>query len=140
MNDWRFDVDNPANEFFEDDVMRFWPAVKPGLERALDEILDDPLGNLRDVVREQVVYIKRLAPVPRLDPRTGDFRGVLVPALLLAYTVNKRAKLIRKLLLYRVAEVAPQGSDTPDLEIYEALQRVLELALARAKSKKRRDH
>jgi hypothetical protein len=130
MTDWRFDNEDPASECFEEDVLRFLPAVKPALERALVDIQDDPLSNERELVRGEVIYIKRL------DASLTD--NEIVPALLLGYTVSQRQKLIRKLLLCRVAEVTPNGTDTKDKEIYEALRRVLDIALARAKN--RRDH
>lgn len=110
---WTFDLDTSASMLFQQDVLKIGPAVIKAVERALNEILVDPLANQRDLVRDQVVYIKRLQP-----QMAGEERG---PGLLVAYTVNKRTKLVRKLALCRVADIAPHGSDTLDREIYEAV-------------------
>jgi hypothetical protein len=125
--DWRFE--DPAGAWFEEDVERYAPAVRPVLERALLEILDDPLASPRAVVRGDIVYIKRLQSFLTPDE--------VVPALLLVYTVARAERLIRKLALFRAAEVAPTGGRSTDRQIYAALERMVETAIKRAK---RREH
>lgn len=129
MTTWRFDDTDPANVWFDEDVRPFLPAVKPALERALIEILDNPLVNPRAVVRGEVVYIKRLNP--------SLVNAEIVPALLVAYTADQREHLIRKLALCRAADVAPDGLASTDRQIHQALERMVETAIRRAR---RMDH
>lgn len=82
---WRFD--DPANVVIDRSAEQLIPLVRPDLERALLDILDNPLVNPREVVRGEVVYIKRLHP--------STVGSVLIPALLLAYTAVQRERLIR---------------------------------------------
>jgi len=82
---WRFD--DPANVVIDRNAEQLMPLVRPDLERALLDILDNPLANPREVVRGEVVYIKRLHP--------STVGSVLIPALLLAYTAVQRERLIR---------------------------------------------
>jgi hypothetical protein len=126
---WRFE-DGEDDEQFEEDVRAYLPAVLPALQRALVEILDNPLANPCAVVRGQVVFIKHLSP--------SLVSTEVVPALLLTYTALQRERLIRKLGLFRAADVAPNGILSTDDEIYRALERVVDTALRRAHH--RHDH
>jgi hypothetical protein len=121
---WRFDETDVGSMLFDEDVRPFLPAVAPALERALVEILENPLANPRAVVRGEVVYIKRLNP--------SLVSAEVVPALLLAYTAVHRERLIRKLALCRAADVAPDGIASSDEQIYRALERVVETVIRRA--------
>ena len=129
MTDWRFAEADNSNAWFEEDVQSFLPSVLPAVERALIEILENPLGNPQAVIRGEVVYIKRLNP--------ALVNGEVVPALLLAYTASHRDRLIRKLALCRAADVAPDGIASTDDEILRALQRLVDTAIRRAQ---RRSH
>ena len=126
---WRFDDMDPGSMWFDEDIRPFLPVVAPALERALVEILENPLVNPRAVVRGEVVYIKHLNP--------ALVSTEVVPALLLAYTTALRERLIRKLALCRAAEVAPDGPASTDEQIYQALERVVETAMRRTR---RHDH
>ena len=121
---WRFDDTDVGNMWFDEDVMPFLPAVEPALQRALIDILENPLASPLAVVRGEVVYIKHLDP--------ALVSAEVVPALLLAYRVIQRDRLIRKLALCRAADVAPNGTASTDDQIYRALERVVEAALRRA--------
>ena len=121
---WRFDETDIGSMLFDEDVRPFLPAVTPALERALVEILENPLGNPRAVVRGEVVYIKHLNP--------SLVSSEVVPALLLAYTTLHRERLIRKLAVCRAADVAPDGIASTDEQIYRALERVVETVIRRA--------
>ena len=125
MSNWRFDDRDPGGLGFDEDVEPFLPTVVPALERALLEILDDPLANPRAVVHGQVVYIKRINP--------SLVSTQVVPALLLAYTASQRDHLIRKLALCRAADVAPSGLGSTDDEIYRALRGLVDAAIRRAR-------
>jgi len=125
MAPWRFDDLNVASMWFDADVQRLLPAVAPEVERALVEILDNPLASPRAVIGGEMVYIKRI--------NAALTSNVVVPALLLAYTASQRDHLIRKLALCRAAEVAPDGAASSDEQIYRALERLVEAALRRAR-------
>jgi hypothetical protein len=49
------------------------------------------------------------------------------------YSVARAERLIRKLGLFRAADVAPKGSTSTDEEIYQALERIVQTAIRRAK-------
>lgn len=124
---WRFDDLDPGKLWFDEDVRQFLPAVRPALERALVEILENPLASPRAVIRGEVVYIKRLNP--------SLVATEVIPALLLAYTAVQREHVIRKLALCRAADVAPEGIASTDEQIYRALERIVETARRRLLSR-----
>jgi hypothetical protein len=125
MAPWRFDTDDVASMAFDEEVQALLPAVTAVVERALAEILEDPLANMQAVVAGEVVYIKRLNP--SLAARE------VVPALLLVYSLTQRNHLIRKLVLCRAADVTPAGLLSTDEQIYSALERIVATALRRAR-------
>ena len=112
---WRF-ADEPSQFVLDPVVEKLVPHIRPALERALLDILENPLGNSREVVRGELVYIKRIRP---------SVTSVLVPALLLAYTATQRERLIRLRSLAAgreadaVFDALPGGDETMN-----ALQRV----------------
>jgi len=130
MSTWRFDDQDPAQVWFDEDVQGFAPAVRASLERAFIELLEeDPLKNQCEVVQGEFVYIKRIQP----DLVDNE----LIPALLLTYRASKRDKKIRKLELHRAADTAPNGLKSTNAQILATLHRLIAIALNRAK---RHDH
>jgi hypothetical protein len=126
---WQFDEDDSLTECFQEDLLRLWPEVEPALERVLNEIRANPKHPQRCVVEGQIVYTKLF---------TAATANGGAAAFLLGYILNTRTKRIRRVLLCHDTDLAPQGSETSDHEIYEELHRLVSNALGRAM--RRRHH
>jgi hypothetical protein len=147
MPRWRFDPRDVGNDYFEDELAALDPSFEPYIVVALDSLLDeletewlaqenddeDPFGPKNAVqafsVRGEIVYIKLIAVG---DPDT-------TPPLLFGYTLRPSERLVRKVKLARPSDLhAVRGSRSSNLEIYEALRRLLEFAVDRVRHHK--DH
>ena len=115
MDGWRFDV-APA-VIFDVDEEQLAVALRPVLERALVEVLENPLGNPLAVEGAEPVRIKPLPPV-----LVGERQ---VP-LLLAYA--HRERLIQKLI------VAPAAPPRVDRRIEVELKRLRRAAQRRSRN------
>jgi hypothetical protein len=128
MSNWRFDDNDPGEIVFAEDVKKFAPFVRAAVERALIDILEDPLAKqYLEMVNGEVFYVSVMQP--SLDG------GEVIPTLLIIYTASRKEKRVRKVGLHRAKAVAPNWGSLNEEEMLAALRRAIQIARRRAKGR-----
>jgi hypothetical protein len=131
MSNWRFDENDPGEVTFNKEVEEFGAAVRPAVERALIQILEDPLANqFLELFEGDLYYVSVVQPSLQGDE--------VIPALLIIYSAKKSEWLVRKVAIHPAREFAPKRDELDEKELQAALRRAIRIARRRARE--RRNH